>query len=70
MACAMIDARLSSSSSPSASARAWAMSARIWRRSSASMAAAVRGVGRLDRGASDMGHLCFQEFKGSHVLFS
>jgi hypothetical protein len=66
---AMIDARLASSSSPSESSRAWAMSTRIWRRSSASTAAVVRGVGRLDWGASVMRHLRSQKLQGCDVVF-
>src|SRR5215207_497621 len=47
----MTEASTASSISPSASLRAWVSSALIMRRSSASAAAGVRGVGRLDRGS-------------------
>ncbi len=69
IALAMTEASAASSSSPSASLRAWVNSARIRRRSSASTAAVVRGVGRLDRGASDMGNLCLQELECALLVF-
>lgn len=67
---AMIAARAASSSWPSDSPRACSSSDRTRRLSSASMAAAVRGAGRLDRGASGMRHLRLEELKRACLVLT